>query len=401
MRIMNRPLRTGFVLALSTASATAAPVVLDTEQRAVAGVSAAFFVSSDVPHHIAFATDDLMRKTDRAFATVRSVTTFDALVQTRGGVTIPCDVAGTMSARISNALPRVLRLQWAGCVLNVDGVERTYNGPAAVTLVSDSLQPERLASVHFGNASAEFIEQYRFDTPEQIDITTRSANLLLRGDLSSTRAFNGFGAIIGTSSYEIQGYVDEKRRLEFPSGAPSYDLETRTDFARTTIIESRDIAQDGSSESDALQILSGTLQFVRTDPAPYGTTTQGYRFNGLSVSKDYDWNAGAWQLQVNGVVNISWNPFMGAGCANGVYNFRTRAPITRALNSVTLESGELAVNGSAVARFYTAGNVPSRLPTPVNGMLFNLRVDNLGVFNYDTASLPDTFYSVGACNVGL
>ena len=401
MRVRNSRLSTGLVLSVCVASTTAAPVALDTEQRAAAGVAAGLFVSHEVPYLMNLALDPLRRRTDLALATIRAQVTPEALMAARGGIRFPCATSGSFTARMANALPRVLKLNYEGCVGTIEGYERTLRGPVAITLVSDSFQPERLASIRFGNAFEGYMESFRITTAEQIDTIDTSFDLSLQGDISSTRAFNGFGSVIGTSSYQVQGRMTEYRILEFPDGRPTYQYGFAVEFKKTSVIESRNLADGGNLEDESLQVLGGSLAFIRDEPAPYGTSMESYRFNGLTLSKNFDWVAFSSRLSVNGPVNISWNRWHGYGCVDGQYNFRTRAPLVRELNSETFKEGELAVNGSVLARFYNAGNVPRRLPVPVNGMLFNLKVDDLGTFNYDTASIGSTLSSVGACISGL
>jgi hypothetical protein len=64
--------------------------------------------------------------------------------------------------------------------------------------------------------------------------------------------------------------------------------------------------------------------------------------------------------------------------------------------TATFQSGELVVNG-AVARFYSATNTPPGLPAPVNGMLLNLRVRDVGTFNYDATDWFAALSPVGQC----
>jgi hypothetical protein len=50
-----------------------------------------------------------------------------------------------------------------------------------------------------------------------------------------------------------------------------------------------------------------------------------------------------------------------------------------------------------VAKFYSAENTPPGLPVPVNGMLLNLRVRDVGTFNYDAADWFQALSPVGVC----
>lgn len=397
MRTLYGRALSGMALAFAALGSNAAPIVLDTEQKAAAGVSTAFFTSHEAPLYVHINIEAVRRHADRALDAVAAVTTPEGLMATRGGIDIPCSIAGGLTARMPNALPRVLKVQWNGCVMNVDGYVRTYNGSAAITLATDSFTPDKLLAVRFGNASGDFTEQYRSDTAEQIDIVTNSINLLVRGDISMTRAFGEFGEVIGTSTYEMHGHTRDHRVLEFPNGAPSFELEFRIIAQRLNAIESLTMADAGMFYDDKVQLLSGQLSAVRKDPAPYGETTQAYKFNGYQVRDVSDYRALSSQRTIDGRVDVTWNPFFGDGCMNGTYAFRTREPLVRSLETGLLERGDLAVNGDVVARFYSAATVPPQLPVPSNGMLVNMRVKDLGTFNYDVASEYEALYPVGQC----
>lgn len=76
------------------------------------------------------------------------------------------------------------------------------------------------------------------------------------------------------------------------------------------------------------------------------------------------------------------------GCLNGAYTFKTRVPITRKIfGPEVYEAGDLAINGSMTAHFFTAANVPAGLPVPVNANLVHLDVKNVGTFDYDVNGL--------------
>jgi hypothetical protein len=81
----------------------------------------------------------------------------------------------------------------------------------------------------------------------------------------------------------------------------------------------------------------------------------------------------------------------------GLYAFKTREPLVGQLFSGTFQGGELVVNGSAVAKFYSDTTTPPSLPAPVNGMLLSMRVRDVGTFIYDAASWRDAVYPAGQC----
>ncbi len=253
--------------------------------------------------------------------------------------------------------------------------------------------------IRLGNATAEFVEQFRNEAYDQIDNVTNSHNVILRGDISMTRAFNGLGDFIGSSSYEINGYKNDRRLVEFPNGDPSVILGSKLVAERVMMIESTTMSDTGAVFDDDVRLQRGSLTHTGTSPPPYGVTIQGYKFDGYHVRRISDYDAWTSQLFVDGKVNITWNPFFGSGCMNGPYSFRTRAPLVNSLSSDVVDSGDVVVNGSVRARFYLPTTVPRTLPAPVNGMLVSVRVADLGTFNYDAASAREALMPVGGCQL--
>ncbi len=107
----------GMALVLLTATATASPLVLNTEQKAAAGVSTVFFASHDAPHSANYIGDNVRQYADRALKIVQAEITPAGLMNARGGITINCATAGTLHARMARELPHALKLQWNGCVM--------------------------------------------------------------------------------------------------------------------------------------------------------------------------------------------------------------------------------------------------------------------------------------------
>ncbi|HVF16480.1 MAG TPA: hypothetical protein VNA21_06195 [Steroidobacteraceae bacterium] len=383
------------VLAASTATAT--PVALDTEQKAAAGVGAALHTSHSVPLLLTVLSDGVIQQVERALAALNGQTTVAALIATRGGIMIACDAGGSVKAKMANALPRVLHLTWTGCTTPIFEEAHTFNGTAVITLPADTFAPDSVDAIRLGSVQQPFVEQFSRVFPEFADTITISYAASLRGDISLTRTFGSVGQIIGASSYEVHGYREEQISREFPSALPE-TFGSRISAQKLMVVADIVTSEDRMLVDDDLQFLSGSILNTRMDPPPYGTTTQSYRLNGYRVRTITDWANYHNQLFVDGKVNITWNPFFGAGCVNGTYSFRTRAPmISQEINEARFAAGELAVNGSVVARFFAPQNVPPRLPAPVNGMLINLRVTDVGSFNYDTASYGQTLVAVGQC----
>jgi hypothetical protein len=255
---------TGGCLALASTMVVAQPLVLDTEQKAAAGVATGIFTSHQVPGYSNLVTANPIDYADRALRVVRAATTPEALLAATGWTTINCATAGTVSARMTDTLPRVLKVKWNGCVMPQYGQVRTYNGPVSITLTSDTFRPARLAAIRLGNAHENFIETFRYVTAEQIDDTTNTSNIVLRGDIATFDAFlTGDGPV--SAAYKVDGYYEMYRWLEFPAGRPSYPSALNVLAEKLSV---RETTSYGSRDDYELQ-LSGHLTAAQTDAPPW------------------------------------------------------------------------------------------------------------------------------------
>lgn len=376
-----------------TAVAMASPIPLDTEQKAAAGVATALY-KTDVPRSVNAVMDEVREYADFTLKTVNRATTPEALMSTPGGITIDCSLSGSLQARMADALPRVLRVRWNDCVTSLAGFDRKINGPVAITLPADTFRPQNVLAIRLGNSSAEFLQQWRTETQEQNDDNTLAFHIALRGDIAMTRLFNCC-EWLGSSSFVMNGYSDSQRMMEYPVGTPPVLVGYKVDAQRLRVIRSTNTV-DGTDEDDT-RFLSGSVSFTQTQPPPYGVWTDAYRFNDYHLRRTIDYAAWTEQLSMNGRMNVSWSRFAGAGCMDGLYAFNTRVPLIGQPFNGSFESGELVVNDSVVATFYSNANTPPSLPTPVNGMLLNMQVRDVGTFNYDVASWYNALHPVGQC----
>ncbi|HKS55143.1 MAG TPA: hypothetical protein VJS12_07655 [Steroidobacteraceae bacterium] len=300
-----------------------------------------------------------------------------ALLATPAGITANCAVSGTFKAKMADELPRVLHVKFDDCTTLYFGIERFLDGPIVMTLPADTFQPEHVQNVRLGNDSAEFLELIHSQSPEQNSEDTYAFRIVLRGDLAL------WYAATRTSSLVMNGYYDQRRLLEFPPGTPAqfYDFKTVAD--RLSVVLSRTTSESGLLDNDLHVLEHGSVTFENTQPPPWGSWTDAYSFNDLRVRYIIDYAAMTNQETIDGKMNVTWNRFAGPGCMNGLYTFKTRVPLLQPDGVAAFESGELVVNGDVVTRFYSAANTPPGLPTPVNGMLVNMKVRDVDTFNYD------------------
>jgi hypothetical protein len=161
------------------------------------------------------------------------------------------------------------------------------------------------------------------------------------------------------------------------------------------VIESASQSDAGDLAVNDFDFLSGTLEVISGTPT--GEDPEIYKFNDYRIHQSYDYTAWTSTLSVDGKLNATWHAYRGNACASGLYSFRTRLPIVQSLDTGLASSGELVVNTDVNARFFSPADVPRKLPTPVNGMLLNLRVQDVGTFNYDTDRLFETLHATGQC----
>jgi len=90
---------TGAGLLLSTAIATASPIVLDTEQKAASAFETTLF-KADMPRSVTGHVDDVLFFADFMLRKVNAATTPAALLGTPAGMAIPCSTSGSFEARM-------------------------------------------------------------------------------------------------------------------------------------------------------------------------------------------------------------------------------------------------------------------------------------------------------------
>jgi len=383
----------GAGLLFSMAVAMASPVPLDTEQKAAAGVVMAFF-NADVPRSVNTVVGDARDYATYTLKTVGAAITIEELIAVQGAVTIPCSVSGSLDVRMADVLPRVLRVRWNDCVMTVRLVERKLNGPVAITLPSDTFEPQSVLGIRLGNDTGEFLQQWRSEMPTQNDDNTLAHNIALRGDISMTRPWE-YGPWTGSSSFVMNGYFEERRLIEYPLGTPPAAHNAKVEAQRLTVIESGSLF--ANFLEDDTRLVAGSVTFAYDNPPPYGIYSDAYKFNDFHVRRVSDYATFTEQTWIDGRINVTWNPFVSTGCMDGVYAFNTRVPLSRHLGTGLHDSGEIGINGSVVASFYSNLNTPPALPIPVNGMLLSMRVRDVGTFNYDVANWFDAVWPVGQC----
>ena len=134
----------GAIAALVTAHAGAAPVVIDTQQKAAAAALTAhsFFLGDNVSltlpvmlNGLSYPSRDLVSHT---LVFLANATTPDALTASKGGMTLPCALGGSFKAKLPRDGSLTLHLDWTGCTFLQYPTDpqsaNSYTGPGTVQL---------------------------------------------------------------------------------------------------------------------------------------------------------------------------------------------------------------------------------------------------------------------------
>jgi hypothetical protein len=371
--------------AFITCAAAAAPVVIDTEQKANAAVLSAQKALTVPKQELEGMAGYARSLAESALEPLAAATTPMAVINSRNGVVVACSTSGTLTARMARTFPRVLKLRWQACKFNdLNGYPHVRNGDAEIILLSDSFVPEKVGGIRLGTLNSDFTDTRHIEDPEQITDEVNSANLRLIGLIPMTRAFPRFGVFVGEFAFETTGYSQSYFRAEVP-GQPVYEQTSSTSVEHLVASGSTTYDSSKTHSVEDLRLYFGKVTHSSTSPN-YPSSTSSYTINGLKVRHEFDYVAWTSSKSVDGKVEFQYSPAAGA-CLNGEYNIKTRKRLAGSLFEFKYDSGDLLINGSTAAQFFTAANVPPTLPVPQSGNLVHIDVRNLGSFNYDASDL--------------
>jgi hypothetical protein len=371
---------------LTCATASAAPVAIDSEQKANAAVLSAQKALNSPKQEFDNMSGYARSIAESALLQLAAATTPIALINSRNGIAVACATSGNLSARMARTFPRVLKLQWQACTFDdIDGNAHVRNGNAEIILLSDSFAPEKVAGIRFGTLHSDFTDTRHIDDPEQITDELRSVNLRMLGQIPMTRAFPRFGVFVGEFAFEMTGFIQDYFHAEIP-GQPVYEQTSRmsAEFVIASGATTYDSTRTHSVED--LRLYFGKMTRSESGPT-FPEVTSSYTIDGLKIRYESDFVNFSGSKSVDGRIEFQYAPRAGA-CLSGEYTIKTRARLVSSLFSSRYDSGDLLINGSTTAQFFSAANVPPTLPVPQLGMLIHLDARNVGSFNYDT---PDLF----------
>jgi hypothetical protein len=375
---------------LGTMAFAASPVVIDTEYKAKAALITAFTAHGEPAQLHNSASYNARRVAEEALARVASAISPQALVRSHDGMTQPCQISGTFTARMTRSYPRVLEVQWNACqyLHDLDGYFSERNGAAEIVLLSDSFTPKHVASIRLGSGTQDFSDYRVILDAEQTSYETRSANLRIVGLIPMVRAFPRFGLFTGGFAFDLTGFARDHVVIEFPDPTiPAYVSDSLVTWEHMLASGSNVYDAPKTHLVETMEMHWGTVT-VSIEQSGWGRQSRAFSPDSLRVRTESDFVNWTMYRAVNGAFDYQRDIDGYPSCHNGRYTFRTHIPYGGSLSSGAYDSGDLLINGSTRARFYSPANVPPDLPVPQNGMLVHLEVAGLGSFDYD---IPGTY----------
>jgi hypothetical protein len=382
----------GALFVFTSYGASGGPVVIDSEQKALAATAVATRAQSATQGDFLNITMTARSYAESALRALNAVTTPAALVAAGdAGVSIPCATSGNQVASMARKLPRVLKFKWNACkYVDIDGYASERNGEVEIVLLSDTFTPQKVASIRIGTPTQDFTSQRLIIYDDQISDETYSMNLRMVGLINTRRAFSPYSYFDGEYAFETTGFLRTHGTTTSPTGEwPPYESDYRIYAEFLLASGSLTYSNAYTHFVDELNLPWGTIGRASVSSYEPNEVSSEYQVLGLKLRDESDFRTGARSRSMDGAIDYRFSsaPGLSSGCTDGLYTFRTRAPLAGNLfGPGALESGNMLINGTTTASFYSAANVPPTLPVPQNGMLAAIDVRNLGSFNYDIAA---------------
>ncbi len=388
-RIIRRALVCAGAALASAGASQAAPVIVDSEQKAAAAVLSA--------HHFLLDRNDLnnsrqllinithpSREIVNIGLNMLAGATTPAALASSSGITLPCLHGGTLSAQLARGRLRPLRMNFNACVLDLSSLQATYNGAVEVVLLADKFTASAAASVRLGNLTQDFTITRFQSFPPYSDVTdTRSFNLRMTGYIPLAQQVAGF-YFTGPFAYEVTGFQDSLTTIVPPD--PMYGLpsEHRQRTTAERVITSGYLLMPETSTTEWLNddtwLHSGRFTTYFDNINGWRNITESADFNGLRI-RTKELYAGGRQTAVDGRVRLAWDPSRGA-CLSGDYTLKTKTPLREADNgSANFKSGEILINGSTTSS-YSPPIVPDPSQPWFSQAPVSIKVAGLGQFDY-------------------
>jgi hypothetical protein len=337
---------------VSAAQALPPDAVIDDQGDAAAGLLNAFYTADTLPFEIDAMTLEPRKIADRTLQILNSATTATAMLGLPHGMDISCPAGGSVNARLSGPLPRLLRLEWSGCAWLVDGSRiHTQDGPGELRLYADDFAAHEVAGIRLGNAQRDHVESLSWDfAPGPDEIFTR--NLRMNGHVSIFRVIEN-APFRGEFSYVLNGFTYREFR-DFTGG-----LDFRWWTAQQARLSGRYDIGPGGRFIDERHVASGTFSFevgyVLPGAAAQTTERRSISLQGFDLVNDYRYSSTEHTLTIDGRAQVFWPESYGLGCRCGaVYSFHTTVPARRPGTwggYPVFDQGQIIINGVATATF--------------------------------------------------
>ena len=372
----------GALIVLATgAQAGLVPSNVNSEREAAAGLVTAFHLRSEVPWEVAVLTYRTRDYTDRALRILAANTSPAALLAATNGQNFPCEISGTVNARLSRTLPRTLKLEWTACVFE-SGIRHSLTGPGEVVLPSDTFTPATVKSIRFGNSTREVVDVLTLlDSGPDVPTTLTTFNIRIAGLVPMAReSVNDL--FEGAFAYELSGRAYERAYYQRVG-------EGETLFAYEMSITATNGYVSGFLDygrRDDLRVSGKFDWWTREDASsqqPEYMNTSRIVADDLRLQTVWDDAASTNKFSIDGRVNYTWPEGYQMNCSCGTtYSYVTKVPARQLppyYDTDFYDAGKIVMNGTATAAFSVVGN-------PDEGqvlMHIDLDVRHLGNFDYE------------------
>jgi hypothetical protein len=368
--------------------ATAEPLAtINDERTGAAAWVTTYFATNWTEGVAAVMVSDSVPFTQQVLARLNASTTPAALRAMPSGITIPCANGGNYVVRMSRGLPRVLDIEWTNCQIVRWNPYQVLTGPGQITLLNDSFAPTHVAAIWLGAANRDLVMPSHEVSSEQISDTVLTRNVRMVGVIPVSTVYVPSGS--SSAIYQVTGVRHEVREIAFPGSvrAPEHH-EVHGYLKNGVIAETAQWTDDFFYYDDEWRYVLG--DFVQTTVDPFaGTQTTQWSVDNLRIRRITDYANWTGNFSYDGGFTWTWPSQAPAGCTSGRFALRTRTPFAIPnLDSGTLDSGELSINGAATYRTYSATTVPPGLPTPT-GTLLSMNLRDGSSFHYDLGLFPD------------
>jgi hypothetical protein len=385
-----------------TVASYATPVVIDTQQKAAAAALTThdFFlgdnVSATLPVKLIGLAHPSRDLAARTLGFLANATTPGALTASRGGMTLPCPLGGSFTAKLPRDGSLTLHLEWIGCTFlqyPTDPQSATaYSGPGTVQLTESTFAPTTIALLRLGSITADVVSTSHYQDEFSSTDSTRTMNIRMAGSIPMTR-LNPTSFFIGDFDYRITGFhrQHDVSTLTYP-GLPA---ETST-YDSSNVIEQAAVSGNhpgpGFIDDQDLFVARGTFTSESSsswspEARSHSITAHDLHWHSVTDFATYDR-----AKTLDGRADVTWSANHGAGCLNGTYVFRTDQLLEQSVytGNVFL-AGALKVNNALTLRYSSPYTRPLTAFPPVFQGTITLDLKRVGV-----TSIPFDWQAINA-----